>query len=77
MDGLVAGAAYQQEISALDYQAREATQMFEVNITGVLMTAQAAAKQMIRFGNGGSIVMIGSMSGTIANRVNQIFSFPF
>ncbi|TID22727.1 short chain dehydrogenase [Venturia nashicola] len=68
LDGLVAGAAYQQEISALDYRAKEATEMFEVNITGVLMTAQAAAKQMIRFGNGGSIVMIGSMSGTVANR---------
>jgi hypothetical protein len=33
------------------------------------MTAQAVAKQMIRFGNGGSIVMIASMSGTVANRV--------
>lgn len=33
------------------------------------MTAQAAAKQMISFGNGGSIVMIASMSGTVANRV--------
>jgi len=32
------------------------------------MTAQAAAKQMIRFGNGGSIVMIASMSGSVANR---------
>lgn len=40
-----------------------------VNVTGCFMTAQAAAKQMIRFGNGGSIVMIASMSGTIANRV--------
>ncbi len=33
------------------------------------MTAQAVAKQMIRFENGGSIVMIASMSGTVANRV--------
>jgi hypothetical protein len=32
------------------------------------MTSQAVAKQMIRFGNGGSIAMIASMSGTIANR---------
>lgn len=32
------------------------------------MTAQAVAKQMIRFGNGGSIVMIASMSGSVANR---------
>jgi NAD(P)-dependent dehydrogenase (short-subunit alcohol dehydrogenase family) len=44
--------------------------MFSVNVTGVFMTAQAVAKQMIRFGNGGSIVMIASMSGTVANRVH-------
>jgi len=51
--------------------------MFEVNITGVFMTAQAAAKQMIRFGNGGSIVMIASMSGSVANRVSALFLFLF
>jgi NAD(P)-dependent dehydrogenase (short-subunit alcohol dehydrogenase family) len=55
--------------TALDYTAEDANRMFEVNITGVFMTAQAVAKQMIRFGNGGSIVMIASMSGSIANRV--------
>ena len=33
------------------------------------MTAQAVAKEMIRWGRGGSIVMIASMSGTVANRV--------
>lgn len=43
--------------------------MFAVNITGVFMTAQAVARQMIRFGNGGSIVLIASMSGTVVNRV--------
>jgi NAD(P)-dependent dehydrogenase (short-subunit alcohol dehydrogenase family) len=43
--------------------------MFDVNITGVFMTAQAAAKQMIKYKNGGSIAMIASMSGIIANRV--------
>jgi NAD(P)-dependent dehydrogenase (short-subunit alcohol dehydrogenase family) len=45
--------------------------MFEVNVTGVFMTAQAVAKQMIRFGNGGSIALIASMSGTVANRVRS------
>ncbi|KAI7028100.1 NAD(P)-binding protein [Hortaea werneckii] len=39
-----------------------------VNVTGVFMTAQAVAREMIRWGNGGSIAMIASMSGTIANR---------
>lgn len=33
------------------------------------MTAQAVAKEMIRWGNGGSIAMIASMSGSVANRV--------
>jgi NAD(P)-dependent dehydrogenase (short-subunit alcohol dehydrogenase family) len=36
---------------------------------GVFMTAQAVAKEMIRWGNGGSIAMIASMSGSVANRV--------
>jgi NAD(P)-dependent dehydrogenase (short-subunit alcohol dehydrogenase family) len=72
LDGLIAAAGIQQETTALDYTAEDANKMFEVNITGVFMTAQAAAKQMIRFGNGGSIVMIGSMSGTIANRVRLV-----
>jgi NAD(P)-dependent dehydrogenase (short-subunit alcohol dehydrogenase family) len=35
------------------------------------MTAQAVAKEMIRWGNGGSIAMIASMSGSVANRVSQ------
>lgn len=69
MDGLVAAAGIQQETTALEYSAKDANTMFEVNVTGVFMTAQAVAKQMIRFGNGGSIAMIASMSGTIANKV--------
>jgi NAD(P)-dependent dehydrogenase (short-subunit alcohol dehydrogenase family) len=69
LDGLVAAAGIQQETTALEYTAEDANRMFEVNITGVMMTAQAAAKQMIRFGNGGSMVFIASMSGHVANRV--------
>lgn len=68
MDGLVAAAGIQQETPALEYTAKDANLMMEVNITGAFMTAQAVAKQMIRFGNGGSIVMIASMSGTVANK---------
>ncbi|KAL4962094.1 putative short chain dehydrogenase [Aspergillus stella-maris] len=68
LDGLVAAAGIQQETPALEYTSQDANRMFEVNVTGVMMTAQAVAKQMIRFGNGGSIALIASMSGTIANR---------
>ena len=71
LDGLVAAAGIQQETTALDYTAKDANMMFEVNITGVFMTAQAVAKRMIKYGNGGSIAVIASMSATIANRVNR------
>ena len=74
LDGLIAAAGIQQETPALEYSAKDCDTMMSVNVTGCFMTAQAAAKQMVRFGNGGSIVMIASMSGTIANRV--CISFP-
>lgn len=74
MDGLVAAAGIQHETPALEHTAKDANRVFEINVTGVFMTAQAVAKQMIRFGNGGSIALIASMSGTIANRVCSLFS---
>lgn len=73
MDGLVAAAGIQQETNALEYSAKDANTMFEVNITGVFMTAQAVAKQMIKHGNGGSMAFIASMSGSVANRVRDSF----
>jgi NADP-dependent 3-hydroxy acid dehydrogenase YdfG len=69
MDGCLAAAGIQQETTALDYTAEDSNTMMSVNVTGCFMTAQAAARQMVKFGNGGSIVMIASMSGTVANRV--------
>ena len=44
-------------------------QVISVNTNGVLYTAQAAGRQMARFGNGGSIILIASMSGSITNKV--------
>lgn len=72
LDGLLAAAGIQQETPALEYSAKDANTMFEVNVTGVLMTAQAVARQMIRLGTGGSMAFIASMSGTVANRVCSI-----
>ena len=72
LDGLIAAAGINQETPAIDYSAEDANRMFEINLTGVFMTAQAAARQMMKFGNGGSIVLIASMSGSIANRVRHM-----
>ncbi|KAF2840513.1 NAD(P)-binding protein [Patellaria atrata CBS 101060] len=68
LDGLIAAAGIQQETPALEYTAEDANRMFSVNVTGAFMTAQAVARQMVRFEQGGSIVIIASMSGSVANR---------
>ncbi|KAI0160638.1 hypothetical protein GGR57DRAFT_389050 [Xylariaceae sp. FL1272] len=68
INGLIAAAGIQQETPALDYTAADADRMLGVNVTGVLMTSQAVARQMVRLNTPGSIVMIASMSGTIANK---------
>ncbi|KAH6657775.1 hypothetical protein BKA67DRAFT_532965 [Truncatella angustata] len=68
IDGLIAAAGIQQETPALEYTAEDADRMLGVNVTGVLMTAQAVARQMVKGNTGGSLVFIASMSGTVANR---------
>ncbi len=68
IDGLIAAAGIQQETPALEYTAEDADKMLGVNVTGVFMTAQAVARQMIRLKQAGSMVLIASMSGTVANR---------
>ncbi|KAF3762224.1 hypothetical protein M406DRAFT_98965 [Cryphonectria parasitica EP155] len=68
IDGLLACAGIQQETSALEYTMEDADKMFGVNITGVFMTAQAVARQMRRLDRPGSMVLIASMSGHVANK---------
>ncbi|EEH33210.2 hypothetical protein PAAG_04263 [Paracoccidioides lutzii Pb01] len=53
---------------AIDYTAEEITRIMDVNYTGTFMAAQAVAKQMLAYKNHGSIILIASMSGLIANR---------
>ena len=46
-----------------------ARQVMDVNAGGALFTAQAAGRQMVRFGNGGSIILIASICGSVALEV--------
>ncbi|KAF5018223.1 hypothetical protein F66182_9809 [Fusarium sp. NRRL 66182] len=68
LDGLIAAAGINFETPAIDYPVDEVERMMSINFTGCFMTAQAAARQMIRLKQPGSILMIASMSATIANR---------
>ncbi|KZV65823.1 NAD-binding protein [Peniophora sp. CONT] len=69
MDVCVAAAGIlRPSKDVLGYDAKEMHEVFDVNVHGVLHTAQAAGRQMARFGNGGSIILIASMSGSVTNR---------
>ncbi|KAI0703269.1 sorbose reductase sou1 [Earliella scabrosa] len=64
MDVCVAAAGILRgDTDGLTYPAKQFKEVMAVNVNGVLYTAQAAGQQMDRFGNGGSIIMIASISG--------------
>ena len=57
---------------------KSSQQVLDVNVNGVLFTAQAAGQQMERFGNGGSIIMIASICGHGGNQVSRSrLSYPW
>ncbi|PWN47149.1 NAD(P)-binding protein [Violaceomyces palustris] len=69
LDVCVAAAGILQTYAALDYPVEEFRKVFDVNTTGVFLTAQAAARQMhAQKDVQGSIILIASMSGSIVNR---------
>ncbi|KAI5808550.1 short chain dehydrogenase [Peziza echinospora] len=68
LDGIIAAAGINRIAPALRHSQHAFDEVMSINVTGAFLCAQAAAEQMVRFGNGGSIVLIASMSGTIANK---------
>ncbi|KAI0736866.1 sorbose reductase sou1 [Fomitopsis betulina] len=69
MDACIAAAGIlKPHTDCLEYPAKQFQEVLSVNVNGVLFTAQAAGRQMRRFGNGGSITLIASMSGSITNK---------
>ncbi|KAF9700267.1 hypothetical protein EKO04_001656 [Ascochyta lentis] len=68
LDGLVAAAGVQQVTKAIDYQSKDIAKMLAVNYTGVFLTAQACAREMLKYKIEGSLCLVASMSGSIANK---------
>ncbi|KAK4131675.1 NAD(P)-binding protein, partial [Trichocladium antarcticum] len=68
LDGVVAAAGVQQVTAAAEYTAGDVARMLEVNYTGVFVTAAAAAREMMRYRTRGSICLVASMSGLVANK---------
>ncbi|KAF2635394.1 NAD(P)-binding protein [Massarina eburnea CBS 473.64] len=68
LDGLIAAAGIQQCTPALDYKVDDIARMLATNYTGVFLSARACARQMYKYKIQGSMCLVASMSGTIANR---------
>jgi len=66
---MVACAGIQQRVPALDYEASDFERMLRVNVVGAFISVKRAARILKDKGTGGSIVLIASMSGQVANRV--------
>lgn len=71
--GTIAAAGVQQQMPALDYSAADFDRILRINVTGVFNTCKYVARILHRNNRPGSIVMIASISGNIANRVRGFF----
>lgn len=67
--GVVASAGIQQKVPALEYEGQDFERILRVNVTGAFLTAKRTARILVEKNRPGSIVLIASMSGQIANRV--------
>ena len=63
LDIAVANAGIGIEADFLELEEADFDKVMRVNVNGVLLTVQAAARQMAAQGGGGSIVTIGSIAG--------------
>lgn len=68
LDGVIAAAGIQQITPSTEYKVEDVSKMLSVNYSGVMMTATTAARQMIKYKCHGSICLIASISGLVANK---------
>lgn len=63
LDIAVANAGIAHEADFLELDEQDFDRVMRVNVNGVMLTCQAAARQMVAQGTGGAIVTIGSIAG--------------
>lgn len=68
LHGTIACAGIQQMAPAVNYPTDGFRRMMDVNVTGTFLTIKHSARIFMAQGIKGSVVMIASMSGQIANR---------
>ena len=77
---MVTAAGISGEVDAVDYAPNDFRRLLDVNVMGTFLVVQAATKTMLQHGFGGSVVLVASMSGSVANKVGHsdtVSPFPF
>lgn len=72
LDVAVCNAGIIAVVPMLEMSPEDFQRIQDTNVTGVFLTAQAAARAMVRQGRGGVIINTASMSGTIINVPQQV-----
>lgn len=72
IDVAVCNAGVIDVVPMLDMSPEEFQRIQDTNVTGVFLTAQAAARAMVAQGRGGVIITTASMSGSIINVPQQV-----
>lgn len=67
--GAVTCAGISGEIDAVDYPAEAFRKLLDINIMGTFLPVQAAARVMQKQNSSGSVVLVASISGYVANKV--------
>ena len=67
IDNLVTSAGFTENFDAISYPIDRIRKLWGVNVDGTYLFATAVARHLMERKSKGSIVMIGSMSGSIVN----------
>lgn len=65
LDVAVANAGIARGGSVLDLSLKDWQDQIDINLTGVFLTVQATAREMVRLGNGGRIICISSLAAEL------------
>lgn len=67
IDNLVTSAGFTENFEAINYPIDRLRKLWAVNVDGTYLFATAVARHLMERKSSGSMVMIGSMSGSIVN----------
>ncbi|GLB35319.1 putative NAD-binding protein [Lyophyllum shimeji] len=76
MDVCIAAAGITKpHFDCLEYPENELQEVMDINTNGALFTAQAAGRQMVRFGSSGSIILIASIAAHATLKGEKITAY--